>query len=167
MLTVIVIALLAGVLAQIIAVFLGIPSIVFLLVFGVILGPELLGFVDPSNFGTGFEVLIKLFVAIILFEAGLNLEKDEIKKHRTVILPLITVGALITMVGGAFFAWLISDFTWSQAFLFGSLVIVTGPTVIQPLLRRINVRSNLKNILEFEGVFIDPMVLSLQFLFLK
>ncbi len=157
MLTVIVIALLAGVLAQIIAVYLGIPSIVFLLVFGVILGPELLGFVDPGSFGTGFEVLIKLFVAFILFEAGLNLEKDEIKKHRTFILPLITVGALITMVGGAFFAWLISDFTWSQAFLFGSLVIVTGPTVIQPLLRRINVRSNLKNILEFEGVFIDPI----------
>ncbi len=157
MLTVIVIALLAGVLAQIIAVYLGIPSIVFLLVFGVILGPELLGFVDPRNFGTGFEVLIKLFVAIILFEAGLNLEKDEIKKHRAVILPLITVGAIITMFGAAFFAWLISDFTWSQAFLFGSLVIVTGPTVIQPLLRRINVRSNLKNILEFEGVFIDPI----------
>lgn len=157
MLTVIVIALMAGVLAQIIAVYLGIPSIVFLLVFGVILGPELLGFVDPRNFGTGFEVLIKLFVAIILFEAGLNLEKDEIKKHRTVILPLITVGAIITMFGAAFFAWLISDFTWSQAFLFGSLVIVTGPTVIQPLLRRINVRSNLKNILEFEGVFIDPI----------
>lgn len=157
MLTVIVIALLAGVMAQIIAVYLGIPSIVFLLVFGVILGPELLGFVDPRNFGTGFEVLIKLFVAIILFEAGLNLEKDEIKKHRTVILPLITVGAIITMFGAAFFAWLISDFTWSQAFLFGSLVIVTGPTVIQPLLRRINVRSNLKNILEFEGVFIDPI----------
>jgi len=157
LLTVIVIALLAGVLAQIIAVYLGIPSIVFLLVFGVILGPELLGFVDPRNFGTGFEVLIKLFVAIILFEAGLNLEKDEIKKHRAVILPLITVGAIITMFGAAFFAWLISDFTWSQAFLFGSLVIVTGPTVIQPLLRRINVRSNLKNILEFEGVFIDPI----------
>jgi len=157
LLTVVVIALIAGVLAQIIAVYLGIPSIVFLLVFGVILGPELLGFVDPGNFGTGFEVLIKLFVAIILFEAGLNLDKEEIKKHRTVILPLVTVGAIITMFGAAFFAWIISDFSWSQAFLFGSLVIVTGPTVIQPLLRRIHVRSNLKNILEFEGVFIDPI----------
>ena len=157
MLTAIVLALIAGVLSQIIAVYLGIPSIVFLLVFGIILGPELMDLIDPRNFGTGFEILIKLFVAFILFEAGLNLEKDEIKKHRKVILPLVTVGAIITMLGAAFFAWFISDFGWPQAFLFGSLVIVTGPTVIQPLLRRIHVRTNLKNILEFEGVFIDPI----------
>ena len=80
MLTAIVLALIAGVLSQIIAVYLGIPSIVFLLVFGIILGPELMDLIDPRNFGTGFEILIKLFVAFILFEAGLNLEKDEIKK---------------------------------------------------------------------------------------
>ena len=124
MLTAIVLALIAGVLSQIIAVYLGIPSIVFLLVFGIILGPELMDLIDPRNFGTGFEILIKLFVAFILFEAGLNLEKDEIKKHRTVILPLVTIGAIITMLGAAFFAWFISDFGWPQAFLFGSLVIV-------------------------------------------
>jgi NhaP-type Na+/H+ or K+/H+ antiporter len=157
LLTVIVVALIAGVISQIIAVYLGIPSIVFLLIFGVILGPELLNFVDPGIFGSGFEVLIRLFVAIILFEAGLNLEKEEIKKHRAVILPLVTVGAIITMFGAAIFARFIIDFDWPQAFLFGSLVIVTGPTVIQPLLRRIHVKSNLKNILEFEGVFIDPI----------
>ncbi|MGI9534741.1 MAG: cation:proton antiporter, partial [Thermodesulfobacteriota bacterium] len=91
----IVIALIAGVISQIIAVYFGIPSIVFLLIFGVILGPEVLNFIDPGTFGHGFETLIKLFVAIILFEAGLNLEKDEIKNHRTVILPLVTIGALI------------------------------------------------------------------------
>ena len=153
----IVIALIAGVISQIIAVYFGIPSIVFLLIFGVILGPEVLNFVDPGTFGQGFETLIKLFVAIILFEAGLNLDKEEIKNHRTVILPLVTIGALITMLGGAFFAWFISGFAWPQAFLFGALVIVTGPTVIQPLLRRIHIRSNLKNILEYEGVFIDPI----------
>lgn len=157
MLTAIVLALIAGVLSQIIAVYLGIPSIVFLLIFGVFLGPELLNLIDPGIFGHGFEILIKLFVAFILFEAGLNLDKDEIKKHRTVILPLVTIGGIVTMFGAAFFAWIISDFDWPQAFLFGSLVIVTGPTVIQPLLRRIHVRPNLKNILEFEGVFIDPI----------
>jgi len=157
LLTLIVIALIAGVISQIIAVYLGIPSIVFLLIFGVILGPEVLNFIDPGNLGSGFETLIKLFVAIILFEAGLNLEKEEIRNHRSVVLPLVTVGAIITMLGAAFFAWFISGFDWPQAFLFGSLVIVTGPTVVQPLLRRIHVKSNLKNILEFEGVFIDPI----------
>lgn len=153
----IVIALIAGVISQVIAAYFGIPSIVLLLVFGVILGPDILNLIDPGTFGEGFETLIKLFVAFILFEAGLNLDKDEIKNHRKVILPLITIGAIITMLGAAFFAWFVIGFGWPQAFLFGSLVIVTGPTVIQPLLRRIHVRSNIKNILEYEGVFIDPI----------
>lgn len=153
----IVIAVIAGVVSQILSVIIGLPSIVMLFIVGIFLGPEVLGFLDPEVFGTGFETIIRLCVAIILFEAGLNLDKSEIKKHRKVILPLITYGALITMVFGAIFAMLITDLPWSMAFLFGSLVIVTGPTVIHPLLRKIKVESRLKNILETEGVFIDPI----------
>lgn len=157
MLTVIVIALIAGVICQIIAVWTSIPSIVYLLLFGVLLGPELLGVVDPAIFGSGLETLIKIFVAVILFEAGLNLEKDEIRRQGSVVLALVTVGAVLTMFGAAFFARVIGDFALPQALLFGSLVVVTGPTVIQPLMRRIHVKSNLRNILEQEGVFIDPV----------
>ena len=115
----IVIALLAGVLSQIVAVYLGIPSIVFLLLFGVILGPDILNLVNPDTFGEGFETLIKLFVALILFEAGLNLDIDEIKSHTKVILPLVTIGAIATMLGGALFAWFISDFSWYMHFFTG------------------------------------------------
>lgn len=157
MLTTVSIALIAGVTCQVISIWLGIPSIIILLLSGVALGPEFLNLVNPGMFGQGFETLIKIFVALILFEAGLNLEKQEIKNHRFIILPLITVGAIITMLGAAFFAWFIIDLDWKQAFLFGSLVVVTGPTVIQPLMRKIHVRSDLKNILEHEGVFIDPI----------
>jgi NhaP-type Na+/H+ or K+/H+ antiporter len=153
----IVIAIIAGVISQILSVVIGIPSIVVLFIVGISLGPEVLGFLNPDVFGRGFETIIRLCVAIILFEAGLNLDKSEIKKHQKIILPLITYGALITMVFGAIFAMLITDLTWSLAFLFGSLVIVTGPTVIHPLLRRIKVESRLKNILETEGVIIDPI----------
>jgi NhaP-type Na+/H+ or K+/H+ antiporter len=91
---------------------------------GIFLGPEVLGFLDPGVFGMGFETIIRLGVAIILFEAGLNLDKSEIKKHQKIILPLITYGALITMVFGAIFAILITDLPWSLAFLL-PLVIVT------------------------------------------
>jgi NhaP-type Na+/H+ or K+/H+ antiporter len=153
----IVIAVIAGVVSQILSVVIGIPSIVMLFIVGISLGPEVLGFLDPEVFGMGFETIIRLCVAIILFEAGLNLDKSEIRKHQKIILPLITYGALITMVCGAILAVLITDLPWSLAFLFGSLVIVTGPTVIHPLLRRIKVESRLKNILETEGVIIDPI----------
>ncbi|HLE25590.1 MAG TPA: cation:proton antiporter [Thermodesulfobacteriota bacterium] len=152
-----VIAIVAGIVAQIAAAFIGIPSIVPLLFLGIVIGPEVLGFLDPKVFGNGFEAIIKLCVAIILFEAGLNLDRSEIRKHQKVIVRLISYGGLITMVLAAFFSKLIMDLSWSMAFLFGALVIVTGPTVINPLLRRVRVGARLKNILESEGVFIDPI----------
>lgn len=157
MLTIIVIALIAGVICQIIASWTSIPSIVFLLILGICLGPELLGVVNPAILGEGLETLIKVFVAVILFEAGLTLEKDEIKSKGSIVLVLVTGGAVVTMLGSAFFAWMIGDFALPQAFLFGSLVVVTGPTVIQPLLRRLHIKSDLRAILEQEGVFIDPV----------
>jgi NhaP-type Na+/H+ or K+/H+ antiporter len=152
-----VISIAAGIISQIGAAFLGIPSIVPLLLIGIIIGPEILGILDPYMFGGGFEAIIRLCVAIILFEAGLNLDKDEIEKDQRVIFRLITVGSLITLFCTAFFTKFILGLTWSLSLLFGSLVIVTGPTVIQPLLRRIKVGSKLRNILESEAIFIDPI----------
>ena len=61
------------------------------------------------------------------------------------------------MIGGAAFAYFVGDLSWEMAFVYGSLVIVTGPTVVQPLLRRFKVKPNLKHILEYEGVLIDPI----------
>jgi len=152
-----VITIAAGIVSQIGAAFLGIPSIVPLLIIGIIIGPEILGLLDPQLFGDGFEAIIKLCVAIILFEAGLNLDKDEIKKDQSVILRLISIGSLITLFCTAVFTNLILSISWSLSFLFGSLVIVTGPTVIKPLLKRTNIGSRLRNILESEGTFIDPI----------
>ncbi|MGH7885286.1 MAG: cation:proton antiporter, partial [Thermodesulfobacteriota bacterium] len=135
----------------------GLPSIVFLLIFGVLIGPEFLALLNPNEFGEGLEIIIKLCVAIILFEAGLNLDKEEVKNHQKVIIPLISNGAAITMIGGAVLAKYALGLSWELSFLYSALVIVTGPTVVQPLLRRIKVKPNLKNILEQEGVFIDPI----------
>lgn len=153
----IIIALIAGVLSQLVSVRVGIPSIVFLLISGVLIGPEFVGLIDPDEFGEGLEIIIKLCVAIILFEAGLNLDKEEVRSHQKIIIPLLTIGALMTMVGGAVLAKYLLDLSWKLSFLYGALVIVTGPTVVQPLLKRIKVKPNLKNILEQEGVFIDPI----------
>lgn len=150
-------ALVLGVIGQMLSIRTGFPSIVFFLIFGVLVGPEFLSLVHPSEFGEGLEIIIKLCVAIVLFEAGLNLNKEEALSHGNIILLLITVGALITMIGGAAFAYFVGDLSWEMAFVYGSLVIVTGPTVVQPLLRRFKVKPNLKHILEYEGVLIDPI----------
>lgn len=152
-----VICIAAGIISQMCAAFIGIPSIVPLLIIGIAIGPEVAGLLDPVMFGSGFETIIKLCVAIILFEAGLNLDRDEIKRDQKIIFRLISVGSLITLFLTAIFTKFILGLTWSISLLFGSLVIVTGPTVIQPLLRRIKVGSKLRNILESEGIFIDPI----------
>lgn len=150
-------ALVLGVVGQMLSIRTGFPSIVFFLIFGVLVGPEFLSLVHPSEFGEGLEVIIKLCVAIVLFEAGLNLNKEEALSHGNIILLLITVGGVITMIGGAVFARFVANLSWEMAFVYGSLVIVTGPTVVQPLLRRFKVKPNLKHILEYEGVLIDPI----------
>jgi len=144
-------------LAQSLAVHLKIPGIVLLLLSGLILGPDLLGIVDPERLGGGLSAIVGLAVAIILFEGSLNLTLDRLRREATVIRRLITVGALITALGGTLAAHILMGWEWRLAALFGTLVIVTGPTVITPLLRRIRVTQKVETILEAEGILIDPV----------
>jgi NhaP-type Na+/H+ or K+/H+ antiporter len=150
-------ALAAGMIAQITAVYLRIPGIVLLLILGVLLGPDVLGLVQPQALGVGLDHLVELAVAVILFEGALNLNLERIRREAKTIQRLITIGAVITAVGGAAAARLFIGWSWTVSLLFGTLVIVTGPTVILPLLRRIRVQRNVHTILSAEGVFIDPV----------
>ncbi|HBP87447.1 MAG TPA: sodium:proton antiporter, partial [Nitrospiraceae bacterium] len=151
------IALAAGVLAQSVAKHLHLPGIVLLLAFGVGLGGDGLGWVHPQSLGTGLLGIVDFAVAIILFEGGLNLEITRLRRQEQSLRRLITLGALITLGGAALAVRLLLDWSWSLSLLFGSLVVVTGPTVVAPLLRDMRLRSNLKSLLEGEGVLIDPI----------
>jgi len=151
------IALAAGVLAQLLARPLRLPSIVLLLAFGVVLGPDLLGWVDPGSLGTGLFPLVTLAVAVILFEGGLNLDLRRLRRSASPIRLLVTAGALVTALGGGLAAHLFMGWPWELSFLFGTLVIVTGPTVIRPLLRNVPLRPRLATVLEAEGLLIDPV----------
>ncbi len=131
------VALAAGVLGQTAAHHLRIPGIVLLLLLGVMLGPDGLDIVRPESIGTGLPMLVELAVAVILFEGGLNLNFQRFRHEAGVIRSLITVGALVTAVGATLAVRLVEGWDWPLAILFGTLVIVTGPTVITPLLRRI------------------------------
>jgi NhaP-type Na+/H+ or K+/H+ antiporter len=150
-------SLAVGMLAQALARHLRIPGIVLLLAAGVLLGPDLLGIVRPESLGDGLQMLVGFAVAVILFEGGMNLNLSRLRREALSIRRLATWGALVTAIGGALAARLLLDWDWTLSALFGTLVIVTGPTVINPLLRRIRVKTSLATVLEAEGVLVDAI----------
>ncbi|MEE8475891.1 MAG: cation:proton antiporter [Myxococcota bacterium] len=152
-----VLALAVGVVAQAVARHVRVPGIVLLLVSGVALGPDVLGWVRPLSLGQGLFTVIDIAVAVILFEGGLNLEISRLRREQAPIRRLVTIGSLVTMLGGALAVHAFFDWSWIQAFLFGSLVVVTGPTVVGPLVETLRLRPKVATVLEAEGVLIDPI----------
>ncbi|MCA9563851.1 MAG: cation:proton antiporter, partial [Myxococcales bacterium] len=134
-----------------------VPAIVGLLIGGVILGPEVFGIIRPADLGEGLTTLISMAVGIILFEGGLTLELKGFRLAPTVIRRMLTVGVAITWFGAAGLILLLYPHNPSFALLASSLVIVTGPTVIGPILRRVRVNQRVHQILHWEGVLIDPI----------
>lgn len=151
------VAVMLGVVAQVIASVSRIPAIVFLLILGMLAGPFGVGIIDPASLGVGLQVLTSLFVAIILFEGGLSLRPKVLIGAMVPVQRLVTVGAASTFLGAAVLARLSVGLAWEQAFIFGSLVIVTGPTVIAPILKRIRLRPRLHTVLKSESILIDAV----------
>ncbi|MCP5044408.1 MAG: sodium:proton antiporter [bacterium] len=152
-----VIALAAGVLGQSIAKHLRMPGIVILLALGVGLGPDGLAWVEPESLGDGLFDIVELAVAVILFEGGLNLEWSRLIRSQLAIRRLVTWGALLTGVGASVAAHELLGWSWFLSALFGSLVTVTGPTVVGPLVSELRLRPRVATVLEAEGVLIDPI----------
>ena len=153
----VIVAVIAGIGAQVVGDFLKVPSIVFLLLFGILLGNDVLGILNPQMFGDGLEVIVALSVALILFEGGLTLEIRGLNQVSGSLRNLVTVGTLVTLIGGGMAAHWLGEFPWAIAFLYGSLVVVTGPTVISPLLKQVQVERPVAVLLEGESVLIDPV----------
>ncbi len=150
-------ALAAGILCQSLARHVRVPGIVLLLAAGAGLGPDGLAWVQPDALGEGLIATVELAVAVILFEGGLNLEINRLRREQAAIRRLVTWGALVTLVGGAFAVHWALDWPLMRSLLFGSLVVVTGPTVIGPLVRGLRLRPRVATVLEAEGVLIDPV----------
>lgn len=153
----IVIAVSAGISAQVLADLLKVPSIVFLLLFGILLGSDGIDILHPRILGSGLEVIVALSVALILFEGGLNLELRDIDRVSGSLRNLVTIGPLVTLISGGMATHWLGEFPWPLAFLYASLVVVTGPTVIGPLLKHVKVDRQVATLLEGEGVLIDPV----------
>lgn len=147
----------AGCLLTVLSRRLQLPTIVLLLIGGFALGSEGFGWLDPDALGDFLPMIVSLAVGLILFEGGLTLDLKDFKKTSTIIKRLLTLGVLITWLGAALTVYLIFDTSPAFALLMGSLIIVTGPTVIVPLLRRIRVQQKLGSILQWEAVLIDSI----------
>ena len=107
--------------------------------------------------GENLFYFVSLAIGIILFEGGLTLKRGEVSKVGPVIGKLISFGAAITFFGGGVAAHYIFGLNWRISFLFASLIIVTGPTVISPILRNIPLKKDVSAVLKWEGILIDPI----------
>jgi len=101
--------------------------------------------------GANLFYFVELAIGIILFEGGLTLKRDEIKGIGPAIFNLITLGALVTFFGAAIFTHFILNLPWTISFLFAGLIIVTGPTVIAPILRNVPLKKDVANVLIIWG----------------
>lgn len=160
-----------GIIAQWVAWRLKLPAILPLILIGLLVGPistlyteDGLKLIEPiwngkkGLFpGDSLYYFVSLAISIILFEGGLTLKRSEIKNVGPVISKLITLGSLVTFLGAGLAAHFIFDLSWQISFLFSGLIIVTGPTVITPILRNIPLKKDISTVLKWEGILIDPI----------
>ncbi len=161
-----------GILAQWVAWKFKIPAILPLLLIGLLVGPVAAEFLSEDGTkwiepiwngekglfpGEGLYYFVSLSISIILFEGGLTLKKNEIKTIGPVVTKIITLGALVTFIAAAVAVHYLFQLSWQVSFLFSGLIIVTGPTVITPILRNIPLKKDVSAILKWEGILIDPI----------
>ena len=133
------------------------PAILPLLIVGILVGP-VWGVLDADAlFGNLLFPVVSLSVAIILFEGSLTLKFRDIAGHGNMVRNLCSIGVVVTWGIAAVAAHYSLNISWQLAFLFGAIVTVTGPTVIVPMLRTVRPKTNLANILRWEGIVIDPI----------
>ena len=147
-----------GSMAQWLAWWLKLPSILLLLLLGIVLGKPVTGIIDPDLlFGDLLFPMVSLAVSVILFEGALTLNFREIRGLESVVRRMVTVGMVVTWLTIAAATHWLLDLPWLLSLLFGSLVVVTGPTVIVPMLRILKLNKKVANVLRWEGIVIDPL----------
>ncbi|WP_347174413.1 cation:proton antiporter [Polaribacter uvawellassae] len=161
-----------GILAQWVAWKFKIPAILPLILIGLLVGPIAAEYItsDGSKWiepiwdgkkglfpGEGLYYFVSLAISVILFEGGLTLKREEIKNVGPSITKLITLGSAVTFFGAGVLAHYLFNLSWQISFLFAGLIIVTGPTVITPILRNIPLKKDVSAVLKWEGILIDPI----------
>ncbi len=146
-----------GIAAQWLAALLRLPAIVLLSTAGILAGP-VTGWLHPEEiFGPLLQPMIAIAVAVILFEGGLNLNFHELRQAGPAVRRLILIGIPLSWLFGTLACHYLAGLSWPIAILFGGILVVTGPTVILPLLRQARLTSRPAAILKWEGIINDPI----------
>lgn len=146
-----------GLLSQWLAWLLRVPSIIVLLIGGLVAGPGL-GLLNPDHIlGDLLFPIVSLAVAIILFEGGLNLRISDLSEIGATFRNLVSIGSLVTWMLAGLAAFYIFDMALPVAMLIGAVLVVTGPTVIIPIVQQIKVKGRIGNIVKWEGIVNDPV----------
>ncbi len=132
-----------------------VPAIVFLLSAGLICGPMVLDILHPEILGKGLIVLVEIAVAFILFEGGISLSTSGFKSEAAAIHRLLFGTLTLTGIGASFLACLLLGVNWKYSLLFGSIIIVTGPTVMGSILRNVDLKPRLEVLLHWESIWGD------------
>lgn len=146
-----------GVAAQWLSWRLKLPSILALLVIGIMVGPVTDVLRPDEMFGDILFPMVSLGVALVLFEGGLTLRFSDLRGHGAAVSNMVSWGALLNWLLIAGGTWVVADFSVEMALLFAALVVVTGPTVINPLLRTMRATPEVSQLLRWEGILIDPV----------
>ncbi len=132
------------------------PAIVLMLAAGFLAGPILGVFNPEDTFGSLLEPMISIGVALILFEGGLSLDLRELRHSGDAVWRLATIGVAIGWALGSAAGFYVAGIVWPVAILFGGILVVTGPTVVLPLLRQSNIQTRPGSILKWEAIVNDP-----------
>ncbi len=143
---------------QVIAPLLRIPALILLLPAGFVLGLAAPQFRADQILGPAFPVIVDLMVAVILFQGGMKLGSIPLQgADKSVVRRLVWIGGALTFIAGALAAYFLLDFTWSLAILLGAILIVSGPTVVTPILDFARPKPRVRGILMWEGTLLDPL----------
>ena len=156
----------AGAIARLFSSITGFPSVVILLLSGLLIGRSGLGLVEPLDLGQGLETIVGLLVCLVLFEGGLNLKLPE-GNIRNTVLRISLFRLIISLSGGVLVAHIFAGLSWPLAGVYSAIVLATGPTVISPLVEQINLASPLSDVLKAEGLVLEPIGAVLALLLLE
>ena len=144
-----------GVASQVLADRFSVPSVLFLILAGVAVGPKGLGIVTREVFGESLSVIVGVSVAIIVFEGAFHLKTEKLREAPSEALRLVTIGAVISFVGTTLAVRFLLGAEWAISAVVGALLIATGPTVITPILAVVPVRDRVAAAMETEGIVND------------
>ena len=156
----------AGAVAQGLAWLTGLPGVVLLLSAGLVIGRSGFGLVEPLDLGAGLGTVVGLLVSLVLFDGGINLRLPD-DGTRQAVLRIVLVRLVLALAAGLLAAHWLAGLNWSLAAVFSAIVLATGPTVVTPLVRQIRLASPLGEVLEGEGLVLEPIGAVLALLLLE